>query len=129
MFQQTRLPFHSALIIACALAMTTRGYAKEATNPDPARFNSEIEAFEHWDAKNSFPHDAILFVGSSSIRFWQTADAFPGLPVINRGFGGSHISDVNHFADRIVFKYRPAHDRLLCRRQRHRRRQVARYRL
>jgi lysophospholipase L1-like esterase len=38
---------------------------------------------------------------------WQTAESFPDLPVINRGFGGSHISDVNHFADRIVLKYKP----------------------
>jgi hypothetical protein len=29
------------------------------------------------------------------------------VPVINRGFGGSHISDVNHFAERIVLKYNP----------------------
>jgi lysophospholipase L1-like esterase len=49
----------------------------------------------------------VLFVGSSSIRMWQTAESFPELAVINRGFGGSHTSDVNHFAQRIVFKYRP----------------------
>jgi lysophospholipase L1-like esterase len=49
----------------------------------------------------------VLFVGSSSIRKWQTAESFPDLPVINRGFGGSHVSEVNHFAERIVFKYSP----------------------
>jgi lysophospholipase L1-like esterase len=38
---------------------------------------------------------------------WPTADSFPDLKVINRGFGGSHISDVNHFAERIVLKYSP----------------------
>jgi lysophospholipase L1-like esterase len=76
-------------------------------DPDPARFESEIAAFDNWDRQNSFPQGAILFVGSSSIRMWQTAESFPGWPVINRGFGGSHISDVNHFADRIVFKYKP----------------------
>ena len=27
--------------------------------------------------------------------------------MINRGFGGSHTSDVNHFAERIVLKYAP----------------------
>ena len=27
--------------------------------------------------------------------------------MINRGFGGSHISDVIHYADRIVLPYRP----------------------
>src|SRR5262245_52826070 len=73
----------------------------------PERFESEIAAFEKWDHQNAVPKDCILFVGSSTIRLWQTADAFPDLPVINRGFGGSTIPDVNYFADRIVFKYKP----------------------
>ena len=87
--------------------------AKEATAPaakkpaGPARFESEIAAFEKWDHQNAVPQNCILFVGSSTIRLWQTADAFPDLPVINRGFGGSTIPDVNHFADRVVFKYKP----------------------
>jgi lysophospholipase L1-like esterase len=81
--------------------------ANEAANPDPARFEAEIAAFEAWDRQNSFPPGAILFVGSSSIRMWPTAEAFPDLPIINRGFGGSHTSDVNHFAKRIVLKYSP----------------------
>ena len=74
---------------------------------DPAPFAAEIAAFEAWDHQNAVPRDPILFVGSSTIRLWQTADAFPDLPVINRGFGGSTIDDVNHYADRIVIKYNP----------------------
>lgn len=77
------------------------------TNPDPMRYASEINAFKSWDKKNSFPKDAILFVGSSSIRMWPTRESFPELDVINRGFGGAHISDVNYFIKNIVFKYRP----------------------
>lgn len=77
-------------------------------DPDPARFAAEIEAFEQWDRKNAVPEEAVLFVGSSSIRMWPTAERFPGMPVVNRGFGGSHISDVNHYFDRIVLKYTPA---------------------
>lgn len=38
---------------------------------------------------------------------WQTAESFPNLAVVNRGFGGSHTSDVNHYAARIVLKYAP----------------------
>jgi lysophospholipase L1-like esterase len=76
-------------------------------DPSPARFAAEIRAFEEWDRKNSFPRDAVLFVGSSSIRMWPTAESFPKMAVINRGFGGSHISDVNHFAKRLVLKYNP----------------------
>lgn len=79
-----------------------------ATEPDPARFEQEIETFANWDAKNSSPENAILFVGSSSIRFWDTAEAFPGYPVINRGFGGSHISDVLHYYDRVIGRFDPS---------------------
>ena len=71
------------------------------------RWESTIQDFEDWDSKNSFPSDAVLFVGSSSIRLWPTRECFPEFPVLNRGFGGSHISDVNYFAYRIVLPYKP----------------------
>ena len=83
--------------------------AQSAENdPDPERFRQDIEQFVRWDAKNSFPSDAILFVGSSSIRFWKTHKAFPQYPVINRGFGGSHISDVQYYYEEVIAKYKPA---------------------
>jgi lysophospholipase L1-like esterase len=95
-----------------AIVLSTCGLAAVAQNAAPTvakphRFEKEIAAFETWDTKNSWPSDAVLFVGSSSIRLWQTAEAFPMLPVINRGFGGSTIADANHFFDRIVAKYKP----------------------
>ncbi len=76
-------------------------------DPDPNRFAGAIKAFEEWDSKNAVPAEPILFVGSSSIRMWRTRESLPDLPVVNRGFGGSHISDVIHFADGIVLPYRP----------------------
>ncbi len=101
----------SFLVIACGLAAQARGAepvaAAAASDPDPARFAAEIDGFKTRDRKNSFPPNAILFVGSSSIRNWPTAEAFPGLPIINRGFGGSQISDVIHYFDEVVTKYRP----------------------
>ena len=50
----------------------------------------------------------IVFVGSSSIRFWDTlvSDMKP-LDVINRGFGGSQFSDLDQYADRLVVAYHP----------------------
>lgn len=49
-----------------------------------------------------------MFTGSSSIALWSslTTDMKP-LVVLNRGFGGSQISDVNRYAGRIVIPYRP----------------------
>lgn len=102
----------TAVFIACGWASSTCVLAAPPQIPNakhsaPARFESEIKAFEVYDHKNAFPKSSILFVGSSSIRLWQTADDFPNLPVINRGFGGSTIADVNFYADQIVFKYKP----------------------
>jgi lysophospholipase L1-like esterase len=99
-------------LLVCGLVTAAGSFAvgapeAKSSNPDPARFKNEIAAFRAWDRKNAFPRDGVLFVGSSSIRLWPTAESFPDLPVINRGFGGSHISDVNHFADKIVIPYAP----------------------
>ncbi len=87
--------------------MVSLAGAGEVADPDPNRFAKDIQSFAAWDSKNAVPADPILFVGSSSIRMWKTRESFPDLPVINRGFGGSHISDVAHFFDRIVLPYAP----------------------
>jgi lysophospholipase L1-like esterase len=71
------------------------------------KWENDIKTFEAWDAKNSFPKDAVLFAGSSSIRMWDTAKLFAEYPVINRGFGGSQISDMNLYVERIVLPYKP----------------------
>jgi lysophospholipase L1-like esterase len=99
-----RLPL-SVFVLFCAFSWPASSAALAAEGSP--RFESEIAAFEKWDRQNATPRNPILFVGSSTIRLWQTADAFPGLPVINRGFGGSTIADVNRLADRVVFKYKP----------------------
>jgi lysophospholipase L1-like esterase len=74
---------------------------------DPHRFDEEIRWFEEWDSKNWYVEGEILFVGSSSIRMWATRESFPDLKVLNRGFGGAHISDVNYFVRKVVLRYRP----------------------
>jgi lysophospholipase L1-like esterase len=72
------------------------------------RFDAEIAAFEARDRTNPPPKNAILFIGSSSIRMWKTlTQDFPEHKVINRGFGGSEIADSVYFTDRIVVPYRP----------------------
>jgi len=71
-------------------------------------WESAIQRFEAEDRVHPPKPGAILFVGSSSINFWHSLsrDMAP-LDVINRGFGGSQIDHVNHFADRIVLPCRP----------------------
>jgi lysophospholipase L1-like esterase len=65
-----------------------------SSDPDATRFQEEIDRFRNWDARNSSPRNAVLFLGSSTIRLWETALFFPALRVVNRGFGGSVIADV-----------------------------------
>jgi len=72
-------------------------------------FESEISAFEQADIASPPPANPVLFVGSSSIRVWpDLAGDFPDYPVMNRGFGGSQMSDVLYYFDRIVAPYNPA---------------------
>ena len=72
------------------------------------RWEQEIQAFEAADRANPPPQEAILFVGSSTIRKWTTlSQDFPEQKVLNRGFGGCQIADCTYFADRIVIPYTP----------------------
>jgi lysophospholipase L1-like esterase len=66
-------------------------------------------AYEEKDRTTGAPlPGGIVFVGSSSIVNWRTLAAdFPGLSVINRGFGGTEIQDSTYYAARIIFPYKP----------------------
>jgi lysophospholipase L1-like esterase len=54
------------------------------------------------------PDNPIVFVGSSSINYWRTAEYFPQFPVINRGYGGSQASDAPFWVKESVLKYDPS---------------------
>ncbi len=77
--------------------------------PDPARYEKAVAAFETEDAASPPPKNAIVGIGSSSMRGWHKSiheDLAP-LTVIPRGFGGSDMYDVLAFVDRIVIPYEP----------------------
>lgn len=95
------------LVLTAVILSTPAILVGQEPDPDPERYADAIETFTDWDAKNSSPEDAILFVGSSSIRFWDTAEWLPERKVINRGFGGAHISDVNHWVKETVLRHAP----------------------
>ena len=83
--------------------------AVTAAEPNFSRWEKDISAFEARDRTNPPPEGAVLFIGSSSIRMWTNLAAdFPKLQVINRGFGGSTVADTTHFAERIIFPYKPS---------------------
>lgn len=81
-------------------------YLKASASPE--FFAADVAKFATNDRDHPPPERPIVFVGSSSIRLWDTLqrDMAP-LPVLNRGFGGAQLSSVLHFVDRVVIQYRP----------------------
>jgi len=101
------IALHFSLIIVLLSHCSLYSQDSTKTDPDPLRFEKQIQAFIDWDKKNSFPQKAVLFAGSSSIRLWPTHEDFPEIPIINRGFGGAHISDMLYYFDQTIKKYQP----------------------
>lgn len=74
----------------------------------PARYEASIRRFERDDAVRPPAPGGVLFVGSSSIRMWNSlATDMAPMDIINRGFGGSTTGDVLAYVRRIVLPYRP----------------------
>jgi hypothetical protein len=92
--------------LLCALAASAQIAAPASPALDLSQWEPEIRAFEEADRQSPPPTGGIVFAGSSSMRLWKTvARDFAGLPVLNRGFGGSQIREVTAFADRIVIPW------------------------
>ena len=104
-------PLFAALFLACAPAVAPSAATQvvpQTAVSGATQWEPDILRFEAADRVNSPRPGGVVFVGSSSIRMWETLEAdFPGLPVLNRGFGGSELSDAVRFADRIVTPYKP----------------------
>lgn len=89
----------------CLLVFSSEMLSAESTpRPQPERFAKEIAVF----AAAPVEKGGIVFTGSSSIRLWKTLkEDFQGLPVINRGFGGSVANDLIAFFDTVVLRHEP----------------------
>jgi len=85
------------------------------TQTQHAPFWKEIQEFKKQDSISAPPQNAILFVGSSSFRIWNSIHQdFPGYKIINRGFGGSSIPDVTRYAGDIITPYHPRQIVIYC---------------
>lgn len=89
------------------LTLLLLGLQAQAQQSEPPFWN-EIQAFKQQDSVQMPPKSAILFVGSSSFRLWGSMqEMFPKHTVINRGFGGSNLLDLQRYLNDIVFPYQP----------------------
>ena len=83
------------------------GLSQMISAQDPLRFQEEIRMLM---SKDDLPQgdEVFVFTGSSSIKFWSSLEEdFSGFPILNRGFGGSQMSDLIYYKDSLIFRYQP----------------------
>ncbi|HEX3132764.1 MAG TPA: GDSL-type esterase/lipase family protein [Planctomycetota bacterium] len=75
---------------------------------DGNKFQKEWDAYLEKDKTSPPPSEAILAIGSSSMRMWGSikTDLAP-LPVFNRAFGGSVTKDTIEAVPVLVIPYKP----------------------
>ena len=80
----------------------------------PAFWN-DIQSFKKQDSSRFPARGQILFIGSSSFTKWtDVQNYFPSYPIINRGFGGSSLTDIIYYANDIIFPYQPKQIIIYC---------------
>lgn len=93
------------------LAFCINACAQKAKPP----FFQDIQNFRHKDSVQSPPAHPILFVGSSSFTKWtDVQNYFPGYTILNRGFGGSTLTDLLRYEEDVIFKYDPKQIVIYC---------------
>lgn len=94
------------VVRACGLLLVIGHLA--VAEPVAERWEEEVARIEAREQAAPPPAGAIVFTGSSSIRLWKSlAEDFPQHAVVNRGFGGSQISDLIAYFDRLVTPGQP----------------------
>lgn len=96
-----------ALAALAAALLPAPAAAADPAPAGPERWEKDIAAFEAEGAAQPVAPGALVFVGSSSIRLWDLKASWPGVRAVNRGFGGSLLSDTVHYYERLVAPLRP----------------------
>jgi lysophospholipase L1-like esterase len=91
-----------------ALLISITCYSAYAQQGFP--FAGEVKQYQRQDSLNFPKPGGVLFIGSSSIRRWtDMGQRFVGVPVINRGLGGTEIGQwVSYYVPYVVTPYKPA---------------------
>jgi lysophospholipase L1-like esterase len=78
-------------------------------------FYNDIIAFKKNDQVVRPESGSILFVGSSSFTMWKDVqNNFPAYKILNRGFGGSSLTDLIRYAPDIIYPYQPKQVVIYC---------------
>lgn len=94
-----------SLIVCLALAtqVTADDPIAEYRQAAIEKWEKDIVKLEELDKAQKDPSHAILYIGSSSIRRWESiSEDMRPWPAIRRGYGGAKFSDLVVFVDRLV---------------------------
>lgn len=92
------------LLFVVSFNATSHGQPQTTEN----RFEKNVRAYETLDKTNTPPPGAILLAGDSQFFRWKTlSEDLPDFTIINRGIDSFQMSDLVHFADRLVVPYKP----------------------
>ena len=120
---QMRLSFWFACCV-CTVPLSARDVSPSATSADQAtstavelptdllepyrdaaekKWSKSIREFDDLNRNETVASDAIMFIGSSSIRRWTTlATEMAPYRTIRRGYGGAKYTDMAVFVERIL---------------------------
>ncbi len=95
------------VIFSISIAISQVSNTTTTNTPDPTRFKTEISKINKIRFDNS--RERIVFTGSSSIRFWlDVQERYPTHQIIQTGFGGSEMSDLLHYLDKTILRFKPS---------------------
>jgi len=95
------------LIFAAFVGYMYIGMIRKMNNSDPTYWRKDIQQIEARYTEG-YPDVDIVFIGSSSIRKWETLKSdFAPYMVVNHGFGGSKVADSTYYYDRLVTPFKP----------------------
>lgn len=93
--------------MAFVVALFALASTMAEAGPRDGFWEQGLRVFAVEDKKAEPIKGGVVFLGSSSVRFWPTRDFFPALLAVNRGISGSHLADARLYVDKTVFPYRP----------------------
>jgi lysophospholipase L1-like esterase len=106
--KKTLLIISALLLVSSWPAWQLHAALSKLDSEDPLVWEEDVQALEAADAGGNNPDNAVVFIGSSSIRLWDNLDTdMAPVTVIRRGFGGSKLNDVVYYAQRLVNVHQP----------------------
>lgn len=98
---------HALLLAWLLTSLTALSDTLQKYKDSAAKWEKDIQKLEQQDRAQPDPKDALLFVGSSSIRTWSDIKKnMAPYPVIQRGYGGAKFSDLAWYAKRLIYPHR-----------------------